>query len=371
MKTVFKYCLAILTGIILCRSAEAGPRSHLRPDSTASISDTTGNQVQLALLPIVFSSPDTRWAFGVLPQGVFRIGDSSNPSSLRLDAYYTQNHQYHVVFRPSLWLQSDSWNLSGKISLKKWPTSFYGIGNDSPEENREKFTERLIETSVEAHRKIGPGYFAGLSYTLRHGRIATEDPRGILDSGTVPGNGRSIVSLAGIGIMRDTRDNHFYPAKGSFHRLSVDAAQKAIGSDFEFIRLSVDMRRYITIFPNHVLALQGVLSVMHGEVPFRMLSSAGSTLRGYSTVRFIDRNMVGAQLEYRVVPVAWRVGITLFTGAGDVFHSLSDIQRDRIKYSAGIGIRYLFSRREKITIRYDYGIGRDTSGDYLDLNEAF
>jgi hypothetical protein len=133
----------------------------------------------------------------------------------------------------------------------------------------------------------------------------------------------------------------------------------------------VDFRRYIQLFRSNVLALHAVGVRTGGSVPLRMLPSAGSTLRGYSTVRNIDRNMVALQAEYRVVPAAWRFGFVVFAGAGEVFHQPADIRLSRVKYSAGIGIRYVFSRQEKINIRFDYGLGRGSSGDYIDLTEAF
>src|SRR6056297_2422846 len=102
-----------------------------------------------------------------------------------------------------------------------------------------------------------------------------------------------------------------------------------------------------------------------------MLSSVGSTLRGYSTVRYIDDHVAAIQLEYRAAPLLGRIGFAAFAGMGDVFGNLDELQLKRLKLSAGIGIRYLFSRNEKINIRVDYAIGKDSSGDYIDLNEAF
>ncbi|MGK7371090.1 MAG: hypothetical protein ACNS64_12825, partial [Candidatus Halalkalibacterium sp. M3_1C_030] len=82
-----------------------------------------------------------------------------------MDAYYTQNKQYHVLLRPTLWLDNRFVNLSGKFSFKKWPTNFYGIGNINSLESPEKFTETLYEASVEATSHLGSDYFAGAAYT--------------------------------------------------------------------------------------------------------------------------------------------------------------------------------------------------------------
>lgn len=105
------------------------------------------------------------------------------------------------------------------------------------------------------------------------------------------------------------------------------------------------------------------------KLPFRVPSSIGSTLRSYSSVRYIDRNLLAFQAECRIVPLWRRVGAVVFLGAGDFFDKMEDLHFNRIKFSAGI--RYLFSRSVKINIRLDYRFGKNSSGDYLDLNEAF
>lgn len=341
-------------------------------DSTEA--DTVGQQkLNFILLPIVFSSPDTRLAFGVLPNLVFRTRTSSNPSSIRMDAYYTLNRQYHILLRPTLWLSNDSWNLSGKFSFKKWPTSFYGIGNSTDEEEQEKFTETLYESSLEVATRMGSHYYAGLEYALRYARITPFDDSGRLASGEITGSSNHLVTTLGILLRRDTRDNHYFPSKGSYHTLSAASSIKAIGSDFSYTRFSLDLRKYLNLSrkSSHVLALQGMVSVATGTVPFRSLASVGSTLRGYSSVRYIDRNQMALQAEYRFVPIWRRLGATIFAGAGDVFNRVDDLHPDRLKFSVGFGIRYLFSRSEKINIRLDYGFGKESSGNYLDLFEAF
>lgn len=363
----------LVVTILAALSLPAVAPPVLPADSTRAEADSAVDRSpRLLLLPIVFSSPDTRLGLGVLPQIIFRSAGSGNPSSLRLDSYYTLNKQYHILLRPRIWLDGNSKNLTGKFSFKKWPTSFYGIGNRTLAEGKEKFTETLYEASVEGVTRIGSGYYAGVSYTGRYAEIDPDSSAGLLVSGTgLTGNGTSFVSAVGAVFKLDTRNHQFYPTRGSYHTVELLWSDHWLGSDFGFTRISADFRRYLPINEKQVLALRGMVTVSGGNVPFRMLSSVGSTIRGYSSVRYIDRHMAGFQVEYRFVPVAWRLGLTLFAGAGEVFGRPSDIRIDNLKYNAGIGIRYQFSRSEKINIRYDYGIGRDSSGDYLDLEEAY
>jgi len=360
----------LLYSIMLALTVSAVQSIAPPSDSTRTVKESVeAPPVRLMVLPILFSSPDTRLGFGVLPQLVFRTSGSSNPSSIRLDSYYTLNKQYHILLRPRIWLDENAKNITGKFSFKKWPTSFYGIGNDTPEADKEKFTETLYEASIEGVTHLGKGIFTGFSYFARYAEVEPESETAQLAG--VAGTGTTFVSALGAVFRLDTRNHQFFPSKGSYHTLELLRSAKFLGSDFGFTSFTADFRQYFPIKGSQVLALQGILSVSGGEVPFRMLSSVGSSIRGYSSVRYIDRHMAGFQVEYRIVPLAWRLGLTLFAGAGEVFGDLSDIRFTNLKYNAGIGIRYQFSRSEKINIRFDYGIGRDSSGDYLDLEEAF
>lgn len=382
MKVVLILCMLVL--VPLSTAAARQPAS----DSYQPTPDWSGNHLQdnhistpadsisfkrfsILLLPIIFRSPDTGFAGGVLPQVIFRNSPHSNPSSIRLDAYYTQKKQYTILLRPTIWLNDDRLNITARLAVKEWPTSFYGIGNNTPRSGSESFSEQIIEATAEGTYGISSGFYSGAGYMLRSGRITAENENGQLAGGSITGSGKNIVSGV-FGVLRhDTRNHHFFPTRGVLHRLEFFASLKPAGSDHAFTRSTLDMRFYIPIHTNQTIAVQGKAVFTTGDVPFRMLSTVGDDLRGYSSVRHIDRHLIAIQAEYRVVPVAWRVGLTVFVGVGDVYQDLSDVRLNRLKYSAGLGLRYLFSRTEKINIRFDYGTGRDSSGDYIDLTEAY
>jgi hypothetical protein len=360
-------------------------KSHLNPQplsnplfqsqplsQSQSGADTSSfRRVSLLLLPILFRSPDTGFAGGILPQVIFRNSPGGNPSSIRLDAYYTQKKQYTILLRPTIWLNNDRLNLAARFALKDWPTSFYGIGNNTPRTGSETFSERILEANAEGTFSVSTGLFAGAGYLLRSGRIIADDGNGLLAGGTITGSGKTLVSgLFGV-LKQDTRNHHYFPIRGMLHRLEFLASLKPIGSDHGFTRSTLDLRFYLPLHTNQTIAVQAKTIFTTGDVPFRMLSSVGDDLRGYASVRHIDRHMFAVQAEYRVVPVAWRVGLAVFAGVGDVFANASDIRINRLKYNVGLGLRYLFSRTEKINIRFDYGSGRNSSGDYIDLAEAY
>ena len=94
-------------------------------------------------------------------------------------------------------------------------------------------------------------------------------------------------------------------------------------------------------------------------------------MRGYFEGRFRDKNLLALQAEYRL-PLFWRFGLAAFAGAGKVADAFAELNSGGIKYSYGAGLRYLFSKREKIQVRLDVGFdGKGGSAFYFSIFEAF
>ena len=76
------------------------------------------------------------------------------------------------------------------------------------------------------------------------------------------------------------------------------------------------------------------------------------------------------QAEYRYSFTA-RLGLALFAGIGDVAHQMNDFQLNQIKYSIGFGFRFTINPEELLTVRLDFGYGKNSSGFYVEVFEAF
>jgi len=115
------------------------------------------------------------------------------------------------------------------------------------------------------------------------------------------------------------------------------------------------------------------MDIITNNPPFQLLSLFGGRerMRGYYEGRYRDKNMMVFQMEYRVMPVWWRLGLVGFLGFGDVSNTIKNFKLRDFKYSVGGGIRYLFSREEKMNLRLDFGYGKDSSGIYITIGEAF
>ena len=323
------------------------------------------------MLPILFSSPDTGFGVGVLPQYLFRTAPKTRTSNLRADVYYTQEGQSNVTLRAGMWWPGNRYRLGGKAQVRDWPSSYYGVGNTFADSLQESFVERSAQLSAELQRLVRPGIYAGALAEFVHRSVRDREPGGVLAQNTVTGSEGGQVLGAGVFLSFDTRDDVIYPTAGHFVRFDSRAYGRIAGADFGFTQHRLDARQYVRLRGPHILAFQGAFRVSTGAPPFQMLPGVGEVVRGYASKRFADRHLLAFRAEYRVAPLVWRLGLAVFAGAGQVAHDLGDFALDHFHFAYGMGLRFQIIPSERVNVRWDVGFGDDSSGDYLDLGEAF
>ena len=68
--------------------------------------------------------------------------------------------------------------------------------------------------------------------------------------------------------------------------------------------------------------------------------------------------------------IPW-LGFVLFGSVGDVAASVDQFDLGDFKAAGGAGIRLMINKKDRVNIRFDYGLGRDTSGFYFAFAESF
>ena len=113
--------------------------------------------------------------------------------------------------------------------------------------------------------------------------------------------------------------------------------------------------------------LQGLFNF--GNPSWAMMSELGgsNSMRGYYDGRYRDKHSITAQIELR--QKVWRRnGITLWLGAGNVFHDKSTFKK--VFPNCGVGYRWEFKKR--VNVRLDMGFGKSGQmGFVFNINEAF
>jgi len=335
-------------------------------------------KTQIVGYPYAYYTPETNLAIGV--GGIMTFYTSPDlilrPSKVTLSGYYSIIDQYKITLGNQFYFARNKTFLAVNFNYGQYVEKFWGVGNNTPEIDNENYTSRGwgfdVDFEIVPILDLFKVHKSGLLYDYFNTRITDKKDNPFLTSGNTLGSEGGVSSGLGFIMVKDSRDNIFFPNQGIFSRFKMIFYMDDIGSDFNFNYYEVDARRYIAIKPDKVIAFQFYGNFVTGTPPFHELPALGGSqlMRGYYKGRYRDRNYMVAQTEYRAF--FWRrFGFAAFIGAGNVADELSGFQMKYMKISWGGGLRFKFNAQEKVNLRVDYGAGRDTNGIYFGLEEAF
>lgn len=345
----------------------------------APLSDTITSEKQgTFLLPLLYFTPDTRWAAGAAGVYYFKLPPKTESEKetrtnfVQFLADYTQNRQTDVWASWNVFTRNENFLLKGDIRYRNFPDRFYGIGNQTTKEAAEKYEYNLLQLKTMFLKQIKHDFFIGIDYELEKEYQFQLKPNGQLAAGNIVGYRGGLGSALGLVSILDTRDNVINSYKGKLIELSSYYFSRQLGSSFQFLNCNALYQQYWQIKPKHILAFQSKLKLSFGEVPFLDMATLGNDdiLRGYPKNRFRDHHFAASQVEYRF-PLFWRLGATTFAGLGDVFHYPEDLKMNRLKFSLGGGVRFVVNPAERLNIRLDYAHGKEGGYFYFMVGEAF
>jgi outer membrane protein assembly factor BamA len=328
------------------------------------------------VLPIIARSIETGWSFGGAGAATFRVGERdtlSRTSNAEGVVLYTTRRQFVAALNGSIYFPGERFIVNEQLSYSYFPDEFWGLGKIAPDSNEESYAFKQYYVFLHPQCLIAKNLFLGIVYQYQRVFDIDYDPGGLFDTEHVAGRDGYHVSGIGMSVTYDTRNNAFAPDKGVMLQFYFDEFTPIIGSNYLYTSYVLDLRRFLRIYKDQVLALQVQGNFNSGAVPLRSLAYLGgsSTMRGYYAGRFRDKNAGVLQAEYRV-PLFWRLGAVGFADMGNVGPELRDINLYRFKYSYGGGLRVALNKTEKLNLRLDYGLAKGGSnGFYLQLGEAF
>jgi outer membrane protein assembly factor BamA len=331
----------------------------------------------LLIFPVIARSIETGWSFGTAGAFTFHLSSKdtvSRTSNLQLLLLYSTKKQLVTAINGSQYFHKEKFILNEQFSFSSYPDKFWGLGKNTRDAAEEPYKFHQYYVYLHLLRKIAPDLFAGLLFEMQKVWDVSYIPGGLFVQQNIAGRDGYHIAGFGSSITYDKRNNAFSPGKGFFGQVYFNHFDKFWGSDYNYTNIVIDLRKYIPVAKNQVLALQLFSFNNTGnEVPIRSLASFGGAnrMRGYYEGRYKDQNQLILQGEYRF-PIWKRFGGVAFAGAGDVNGKYSHYALNDLKYSYGGGLRFALDKKEKLNLRVDYGIGQGkNSGFYLQLGEAF
>lgn len=339
--------------------------------------DTTGAP-KFLVYPTLAYTPETKWEFGLVNLWLFHAKRNyqNRLNEINTFTFYTQQGQYGIWLDHAIYTDKDDWFFLGRGRFQYFPLKYYGIGTDAPTDykvvnnSNVQFRERVL-------RKVKENFYVGLQYDF-HKIYNVSFSQDVNNSnlGDLKGGSGSTNSGIGFGLVYDDRKNVLNVRKGIFAELAYLNYTNILGSDYLFNSFQYDARIYRKGFAkNQVIALQANGMANYGDIPFNMLALMGgeSMMRGYYLGRFRDNAMVNLQAEYRFLPLPFSktIGASFFASVGNVAPNFREIEIQKTKWAAGLGLRYLIFKAKDIYVRSDFAFTEEGSGFYLFIGEAF
>jgi hypothetical protein len=230
---------------------------------------------------------------------------------------------------------------------------FYGIGTGSTSKDdqvnygfTQPYTEAMLEVRPTRGLLVLRGGVELSQWKQEPGTGTFPSVEEVYTPATLPGLGASPTYVHSQGMVGlDSRQSPGYARRGGF--LGVTAHDFSdTDSQFGFTQVDYEGIQHIPLLRNTwVLSLHGrvqtAFTKSDEEIPFFMLPSVGggSSLRGFSSWRFRDRNSMLLQAEWRVM-VNRFVETAIFFDAGKVTERTADLDFNGLKDDYGLGIRF-------------------------------
>ncbi len=364
--------LLIIAGDADAQTPAPSEAARIAPaDSAANVAADAPRGGWLYVLPVIAYSPETKFVFGASAGRYHRFSDDpeARPTTFSPLALVTTNSQIILGMFTDAWWSEDRWHLANNLGYSKFPTQFYGVGDDTPSDAEEDYTPRTAYFELESTRNvIGALYLGGL-LDARYTRMSDFEAGGALEDGTILGSDGGALWGFGATASWDSRDAVFFPTRGWYNRLAVARYLDVLGGDYVYTLTEASLARYVSLGGGRVLAasVSGEF-IAGGAAPFYELNRLG--LRGYFEERYLDNHVIRGQLEFRT-PIWGPLGGAVFGGAGEMASTLDRLRLDETRPVVGFGLRYNVGGEETANIRLDYGWGDGDSGFYITFGEAF
>jgi hypothetical protein len=352
----------------------ASSPTGLVPDGATQPPDNKRGELVLAPLPMINPTLDNGLA--VVGGYIYRLdlADKVTPPSFTLlGGFKTSNDSWGTAFIQKLNLMHDRVRVLAVGAYADVNYDFYGIGQDAGDAGR---SIQLNQTGpialVDGLIRIAPSLYVGARYQIMDMSIATP---GLSREGepVVPeGDVQLRTAALGPRVQFDSRDNLFYPRRGTQIDAFASFYGSAVGGRRTYQMYQASISRYHSPAARHVVAWRAVVCSVGGSAPFYDICTLGKSqdLCGYTLGQYRDDRMVAAQAEWRS-EIWWRFGGALFAGVGEVMPDFGQLSWDGLRPSGGVGLRFTLAERNHVNLRVDYAWGHKSSALYVSVAEAF
>lgn len=283
------------------------------------------------------------------------------PNITAVGGAYTGNGTWGVGAAHFHTWDGDRYRYLGALAKVDAQLDYFGLLNQARAYQLEGLflVQQFMARIGDSHWYVGPRYVLFDSTATFKGPVATE--LGGMDRNQRIGKGGLVVDY-------DSRDNIFYPSRGSYAELEAQFARGGFGSTQNFNMYNARGFTWQPLARTWILGLRADGRFSTGDIPF--YAQPFVDLRGVSKGRYQDRNAVVTELELRWEATP-RWSLLGFTGAGKAYGRWHSFSNAATVYSIGGGFRYLIARKLGVSIGIDVAHSRDQNAFYVQVGSAW
>jgi len=273
---------------------------------------------------------------------------------------YTANKSWAVfAFRSATWMKAKiKYRVGGGFADMNM--DFYHTG---PQENEQRYTLnfKAAPLSITMLRELkGLRWSTGIKYTFIKSNISPTE--GTLPDGFPEVDLKATLSMPGVVVEYEGRDNIFTPDKGIRLHTSLAWSNEAFGSQWNYTNFNMYGYFYYPLMKKLIGGLRIENQQVSGNTPFYLLPYLD--LRGIPTARYQGNIFSVGEVEFRwdFVP---RWSAVFFAGSGKAYDSWSEFNNASWHSSGGGGFRYLMARKFKLRAGVDLARGPEQWAYYI------
>lgn len=341
---------------------------------TASASDSL-QKLKAKVYPLAYYTPETNLAFELFGIIDFRSKGAERNSNIRIVATYTLNKQFFITAPWQIYTQSEKYFHNGRADYRIFPEYFYGLGNNTKEDERELYQFDALTLQNKMLTKVSKTK-DNAGFAIQMQQLNREDnpqSRFFQTNNSIIGKDWYRYAALGPTFMRDKRNHILNPGRGHYVDVtSMAGVGLADEEPIQFLINQFDLRKYWELNERTTWANQIVIHHTLGDVPFRALPALGGPElnRGFYQGRFRDKHLFLVQSELRK-KIIGRFGFVVFAAAGNVANKFKDLVSATLHSTVGGGLRFRISKNDLTNIRLDASISKDSHAFYLYFAEAF
>jgi hypothetical protein len=337
--------------------------------------------IDFSIIPGPFYNPEMSLGLGVSAVGLYRVNKEDKDtqlSSLVINGFGSINGAFGVGIKNKTFLKEDNLRFYVDGAAYRSIESYYGVGEEvnRNDGNAFDYDKEQYEIKPSILKKLFKNTFIGPGFHFNYTSGDDVQPSANFSTPSTTGeiNFPNSSTIMGINLraFHDSRDFVLNAYGGRYLDFSITYFDEVFGSQADFRKIAFEWDEYFSISEDgkNILAFQFRTESNKGEVPWDQFAFIGGSygLRGYYEGRYRDNNMILSQLEWRH-RIRKPHGVVAWIGGAMLADTYTEFNNSRLLKNIGIG--YRLEVKERVNVRFDYGIGDGESGFYMNIAEAF